>query len=368
MTLRTAVVGGGAPADGHLDGLRQLATTDLVAVCDRNEQRVRERARAYDLTAYTDAEAMLAREDLDWVHVCTPVGTRFELARLAVETGVPVHVDAPVTRTAAEAEALADAATDEGVPVSVGHDHVFTPAMRTARTAVERGVVGPVRSVDVFYAGETWPDDPHRGGAVEDFPGGAFESALPHPIYVALSLGGYPPDAEAVDAGSHRHRRYDGRYDFDGVQFQYTSESGVLCHGTAVASDVPHKEVRIHGDRGSIVADLVSQTVTRLDRDYEASIVARAFASLDHVLDRIRGSIRNASAVIRRKRTGDWASQRDLDARYYQFEREARALLDGNPMAAPVEEGLWTVRIAEGIRQSGPSDSQDTVGVRVDRD
>jgi len=92
MSLTTAVVGGGTVSDRHLDGLAKLAMTDLVAVCDVDEDTVREKAREYDLKAYTDVEAMLAQEDLDWVHLCTPhVQTHLDLATTIVEAGVPVR-------------------------------------------------------------------------------------------------------------------------------------------------------------------------------------------------------------------------------------------------------------------------------------
>lgn len=364
MTLTTAVVGGGTVSDRHLGGLTKLALVDLVAVCDVDEDRVREKARSYDLKAYTDLDAMLAREDLDWLHLCTPVQTHLELARKAIEAGVAVQIEKPVTETVEEAAELSRVAERHDVPVSVVHNHNFDPAMREARAAIERGDIGAVRSVDLLYAGETWPDEVKRGAWAHDLPGGEFEEGFPHPIYMLLDLGGYPDHPSAVAAGTQRHREYDGEFDYDGVQFQYTSADGVLCQGAVVAGEIPHKTIRIYGDEGSLVVDVVSQTVTTLDRDYESSPVSRALTNVDHVVDRVRGSIANVRAVVRRARSDEWEAERDLVSHYYQFDAEAAALIQDRELPCPLEEGRWTIEIMEAIRAASGEGRAEVVAER----
>ncbi len=361
MSLTTAVVGGGTVSDRHLDGLTKLSMTDLVAVCDVDEDRVREKAREYDIKAYTDLEAMLVREDLDWVHLCTPVQTHLDLATKVIEAGVPVQIEKPVTETIGEVEELSRVADRNDVPVSVVHNHNFDPAMRKARAAIERGDLGEIRSVDMLYAGETWPDEVKRGSWAHDLPGGEFEEGFPHPIYMLLNLGGYPEHADDIDASTQRRRDYGGEFDYDGVQFQFTSKDGVLCSGTVVASDVPHKTIQIHGDEGSIVVDVVSQTVTRLDRDYESSPVARALTNVDHVVDRIRGSVENVYDVVERKRDDSWEVERDAVPHYYQFDAEAEALLQGRDLPSPLTEAHWTIEIMEAIRSSATEERRAVV-------
>jgi predicted dehydrogenase len=98
-----------------------------------------------------------------------------------------------------------------------------------------------------------------------------------------LNLGGYPSSPEAIQASSSLVGEYAQEFEYDSVQFQYVTDDGVLCSGTVLASDVPHKVIQVHGDRGSIEIDVVSQSVTVLDRDYQASPKARAMATVDHV-------------------------------------------------------------------------------------
>ena len=368
MSLTTAVVGGGTVSDRHLDGCRRLPTTDLVAICDLDEDRDREKAREYDLAAYADMETMLVREDLDWIHLCTPVQTHLDLARQAIEAGVAVQIEKPVTESVAEVAELSRLAERHDVPVSVVHNHNFDPAMRKARAAIERGEIGRVRSINLLYAGETWPDEIKRGAWAHDLPGGEFEEGFPHPIYMLLNLGGYPPHQESIDAGTYCTRDYGGEFEFDGVQFQYTSEDGVLCSGTIVAGEIPHKVIEIYGDEGSLVVDVVSQTVTTLDRDYEASPVSRAMATVDHVTDRLFGSAENAYAVFNRKRNDNWEAERDLVSHYYQFDVEAAALLQDGTLPVPLAEARWTIEIMEAIRASTMDDDPAVVAPAAEQD
>ncbi|MBX0323147.1 Gfo/Idh/MocA family oxidoreductase [Halomicroarcula sp. F13] len=352
MTLNSAVVGGGTVSDVHLSGLQKCPLTNLVAICDLDESRARAKATEYDIGAFADFEGMLAREDLDWIHLCTPVQTHLDLARMAIEDDIAVQIEKPVTTSVVEAEELESLAADHDVPVSVVHNHNFDPAVRKATRLVDRGAIGDVRSVNILYTGETYPDDVRRGAWAFDLPGGEFEEGLPHPIYIVLKLGGYPVDDDAIQAQTTLTREYEQGFDYDSVQFQYTSETDVLCNATILASDVPHKSIRIHGERGSLLVDVVSQTVTVLDRDYEASAKARALTNVDHVLGRIEGTLENVVAVARRSFTDDWAAERDLDSHYYQFDAEARAILNGDPMPVPVAEGTWTLRIMEEVRRA----------------
>jgi predicted dehydrogenase len=366
MTLETAVVGG-VVSDCHLSGLQRCPDANLVAICDLDESRAREKATEYDINAYADFEGMLARESLDWIHLCAPVGTRLELARMAIEDGIPVLIEKPVTETIEEAGELERLVEEYDATVSVVHNCNFSPAMRRARSLIGDGAIGELRSVDVLYAGETYPDDMRCGAWANERLGGEFEEGLPHPIYMVLNLGGYPSSPEAIQASSSLVGEYAQEFEYDSVQFQYVTDDGVLCSGTVLASDVPHKVMQVHGDRGSIEIDIVSQSVTVLDRDYQASPKARAMATVDHVLGRVRGTAENLIAIARRTIDDDWDAIRNLDSHSYQFGEEVTAIQrDGSP-TVPVTEGTWTLHIMEAIRATATdADGEQTVPLSTD--
>lgn len=360
MPLHSAVVGAGVVSDVHLSGLSECPSTELVAVCDVDERRSREKASEYGVAGYTDLDAMIDAEDLDWIHLCTPVQTHLELARTAIEAGIPVQIEKPITETPAEFEALEAAAADHDVTVTAVHNHNFDVAMRSAMAAVMDGEIGRVRGADLLFVGETAPDYENRGDWAFDLAGGEFEEGLPHPLYLLLRSGGYPASADDVQVLTGLSREYEAGFAYDGVRIQYPSESGALCGATILAGSIPQRILNVHGEDGALVVDLTSQALVRLDRDYWASPRARARNNFDRIADRLLGTVDNVLAVAERRFDGSWEAKRNLGSHYYQIDAEARALLAGEPMPVPLSEAGWTISLMEAIRESA-RDSSRTV-------
>jgi predicted dehydrogenase len=364
MTLRTAVVGGGTVSTVHLTGIQQNPRTELAGVCDIDEDVARDLAAEYDTRPFFDLSEMIAEVDLDWIHLCTPVQTHLDLATTAIEAGIPVQIEKPITETYAEFERLAEVATAHGVAVSEVHNHVFDPAMRVAMAREAEGRLGDVKGVNLVYTGSSRPDDPNRGPWNFDLAGGEFEEGLPHPLYLTLRAGGYPRDADAVRATTSLYGEYERSFDYDGAQVQYVTADDVLCSTTVLGGTVPNRVLLVHGTDASLTVDFVSQTVEVHDRDYKASSAARALNNLDRAGDRLAGTVANARGVLQRLRNDDWDTERSLNGHYYQFDAEARALETGGEMPVPLEEARWTVRLMEAVRddaraeratQSGPA-------------
>lgn len=352
MTLRTAVVGGGTVSGVHLSGLRQNPRTELVAICDVDEERADEIASTYGIDSFYDLETMLDEIALDWVHICTPVQTHLDLALIAIEAGIPVMIEKPITETYAEVEELEAAAERHGVRVSVKHNHNFGPAMRKATALMDAGALGTVKGVDLVYTGSSNADDPQRGPWNFDLAGGEFEEGLPHPLYLTLKAGGYPRDETAIRATTNLFGSYEYDFTYDAAQVQYVSQSGILCSTKMLGGTIPNRVLLIHGDRRSLTVDLVSQTVVHHDKNYKASGFTRAQNNVDRILGRVAGTVENVSAVGRRRFNGGWETERLLNGHYYQNDAESKALLDGSPMPVPLAEGKWTIRLLEEIRNA----------------
>lgn len=361
MTLRTAVVGAGTVSETHLSGLSACPRTELVAIADLDGEAARAAARRHAITPYTDLDHMLDSESPEWLHVCTPVRTHRDIAVTALDRGIPVLVEKPVTETVRAVEDIADAAARNDVPASVVHNHLFGPAVRAARERVAAGELGTIRAVDLLYTGSTRPDVPNRGEWSFDLVGGEFEEGLPHPLYILLNVGGYPRDDDAVQATTALGGEYEMEFGYDAATLQYTTAEDRLCSATMVSGTVPHRSLYIHGEEASLVVDLVSQSLVPLERDYKASAKARAMKNADEVLGRGRSTLRNLGSVARRSRDGSWESEKALNGHFYQYDETARAIEAGNPMPVPLSEGRWTVRLQQAIRDAA------TTGVESER-
>jgi predicted dehydrogenase len=371
MTLRTAVVGGGTVSGVHLDGLSLNPRTELVAICDTDEAVARGIAQEYDVEAFYDVATMLEALDLDWLHVCTPVQTHLPIAKLAIDTGVPVQIEKPITETYDEFRELADYAREHGVTVSEKHNHCFDPAVRTATKKLREGELGDVRGVDVVYTGCSRPDDPNRGPWNLELAGGEFEEGIPHPLYLTLRVGGYPRSEDAMRATTALYDEYDHEFTYDGTQLQYVTDDGVLCTTKILGGTRPVRRILLHAEETSLTVDLLSQTVIEHDRDYKQSATTRALNNVDEATDRLLSTVANARAVARRARmSGDWDTLRLLNAHYYQNDAESRALLAGDPdaMPVPLSESRWTSYLMEEIRETAAADRGEPEDRRLEAD
>ena len=110
----------------------------------------------------TDWRALVARDDVDVVDVCTPGDTHAEIAVAALEAGKHVLCEKPLANSVAEAEAMAKAAKAaraRGVRSMVGFTYRRVPAIKLARNLVADGKLGEVRHVRAQYL-QDWLIDP----------------------------------------------------------------------------------------------------------------------------------------------------------------------------------------------------------------
>jgi predicted dehydrogenase len=113
-------------------------------------------------SAETDWKALLRRDDIHVVDVCTPGDSHAEIAIAALEAGKHVLCEKPLANTVAEAEAMAAAAArarDHGVRSMVAFNYRRVPAVALARRLVADGRLGEIRHVRAQYL-QDWIADP----------------------------------------------------------------------------------------------------------------------------------------------------------------------------------------------------------------
>ncbi|MGW6566612.1 Gfo/Idh/MocA family protein [Streptomyces sp. NPDC054975] len=135
----------------------------LAAVAGRDRAAVRAAAAKHGwAAAETDWRALVAREDVQLVDVCTPGDSHAEIAVAALEAGKHVLCEKPLANSVAEAEAMvaaAEAAAARGQVAMVGFNYRRVPAIAYARRLVADGRLGALRHVRVAYL-QDWLVDP----------------------------------------------------------------------------------------------------------------------------------------------------------------------------------------------------------------
>jgi predicted dehydrogenase len=169
-TIRVAVVGHSFMGTIHTHAWQAAPRffdigTDIhvVAVCGRDESAALAFAKRFGIDSVeTDWRALLLRDDVDVVDICTPGRLHAEIAIAALAAGKHVLCEKPLANTLAEAEAMhaaAAAASERGIRSMVGFSYRRTPALAYARELIADGRLGDIRHIRALYL-QDWIVDP----------------------------------------------------------------------------------------------------------------------------------------------------------------------------------------------------------------
>ncbi|MFG2595149.1 Gfo/Idh/MocA family protein [Streptomyces sp. NPDC048462] len=135
----------------------------LAAICGRDRKAVEAAADRHGwAAAETDWRALIARDDVQLVDICTPGDSHAEIAIAALEAGKHVLCEKPLANTVAEAEAMTEAAARaaaRGQVAVVGFNYRKVPAITYARKLIAEGRLGTLRHVRATYL-QDWLVDP----------------------------------------------------------------------------------------------------------------------------------------------------------------------------------------------------------------
>ncbi|PWQ93308.1 Gfo/Idh/MocA family protein [Leucothrix pacifica] len=162
--IRWGMVGGGRGSEighAHRAAARRDGFFQLVAgAFDLDAERGREFGsnlgvapeRCYaDYTTLFASEA--AREDgLQAVSIATPNSTHYEITKAALEAGLHVVCEKPLTFSVAESETLKALAASKNRVLGVMYGYSGFPMLHQAREMVRRGDIGDVRVVNMQFA------------------------------------------------------------------------------------------------------------------------------------------------------------------------------------------------------------------------
>ena len=198
--LRVGIVGYGVMGKAHSYGyrvapmLRPLPVTPVAAVISgRSGPGVAAAAAAYGIPEHTtDWRALVTRDDIDVVDICTPPGTHAEIARAAAAAGKAVLCEKPLALTYPEAAAALAAVTSAGVHHAVGFNYRRLPAVALMRRMVADGAVGEVRLWRATWLSDefTDPDTPYDWRFDRQMGGTTIADLGSHLIDMALWMAG----------------------------------------------------------------------------------------------------------------------------------------------------------------------------------
>ena len=77
--------------------------------------------------------------------ISTPVGSHYDLAMQALESGKHVLVEKPMATTVAEVDQIAKLSKDNDLVAMVGHTFLYNPAVRYVKKFIDSGELGDIQ-------------------------------------------------------------------------------------------------------------------------------------------------------------------------------------------------------------------------------
>lgn len=205
--LNVAVIGCGAVSCMHLDSAVALEQANLVAVCDEKADKANATAQKYGVHGYTDYKEMFAKEQLDAVHLCLPHYLHIPVARYALEQGVHVLSEKPMSIGFEEAAETVDLAERMGLQYGVIFQCRYNTPAQFVKQDILNGRLGAVkcgRVVLTWYRPDNYYSDSDWKGTWDKEGGGVIIDQAIHSIDLANWFIG----AQPVSVQSSLHNRH----------------------------------------------------------------------------------------------------------------------------------------------------------------
>ncbi len=359
MTVRIGVFGTSWWADSmYLPALTAHRDASVVSVCGRDAARAASFARQWEIGHSTTTAAELLDRDLDAVIVATSNDSHEPLTLAALDRGLHVLCEKPLSLTAESASAMAARATEVGAITLVPFTYRYMPTNQFVKRLIDNGYLGRPFHLNLRYftgyarePGYNWRFDRDLAGS------GVLGDLGSHWLHLARWLFG-----EVSALGAVTERFYERPDRPDGSVYERSEDSAVMtvrfengAYGTLQTSAVCWEgtafnqthHLDAHGTDGTLYSTNDWQTVQevrglRAGEEGPTAVLPIpddiwGSARRDRVHDTYKDVFRSAGAMI-----GDFID----------------AVRDGRPCEPDFEEGARVQRLLALAAESAALDGR----------
>ncbi|GAB3571244.1 Gfo/Idh/MocA family oxidoreductase [Spirosoma luteolum] len=149
--INIGVVGTGFIGPAHIEALRRLPNTNVLALCEVTTELARQKADQLGIERACTFDELLAMDDIQAVHICTPNFLHYQQSKAALLAGKHVVCEKPLAKDLHEAEELVQLAKETGLVNAVHFNLRYYPLVRQMKTMREKGDLGDVYSIIGSY-------------------------------------------------------------------------------------------------------------------------------------------------------------------------------------------------------------------------
>ncbi len=352
-SVRFGIIGYGKVAHLHAKALSEATGCILAAVCGRNTEKREAFAAKWGIQSFETIQEMKELGHIDAVVVTTPHPVHYDNVMESLDCGLHVLVEKPMALTVEQCTEMVARANHVNKWLGVISQRRWYPSCRRIKEAIDSGKLGKPAIGQIIMLG--WRDeayyasDPWRGSWKMEG-GGVLVNQAPHQIDLlhwfmgpVESVNGYwknlnHPYIEVEDTAVASLRFKEGG--LGSILVSNSQKPGIYAkvhvHGTSAAS------VGVQTDGGAM---------------FVAGMSGIAEAPYNDMW-----TIPGEESELTKWKEEDTKFFNSIDGTWYFFKLQeedfARAIIDNRPPAVTGEDGLETVKIIQGIYESGKTGRQ----------
>ena len=218
--LKVALVGVGGISGAHIPAWEERRDAELVALCDIRAEQMEKYKNKH---CYTDFDEMLKNEEIDILDICLPTYLHAEFAIKAMNMGINVICEKPVSLNAADVARVYSTAKSNNVNFMVAQVLRFWPEYSIIKEIYDTGKYGRLLSghmgrlgVRPKWSWDGWMMDENRSGLVP------FDLHI-HDLDFIVYAFGKPKEFKDYRARSENQDYINSIYEYDG--FFITTEA-----------------------------------------------------------------------------------------------------------------------------------------------
>ena len=158
--IKIAIVGLGFGAE-FIPIYKKYPNVELVAVCQRNEQKLNEIADAFEVEKrYTSYKELLKDPDIDAVHINTPIPNHGEQSIQALKAGKHVACTVPMATTVEECEEIVRLTQETGLTYMMMETVVYAREFLYMKELYENSELGKIQFLKASHQQDMdgWPN------------------------------------------------------------------------------------------------------------------------------------------------------------------------------------------------------------------
>jgi len=252
MNTKVAIIGAGFGMYGLLPAFSKVDGCKVVSICGESSERMLSYCKKLGINRHDDWKEMLQKETPNAVAIAVIPKHQYEIAKYALENGIAVFAEKPLTTSLATSLELDELAKKKALPNMIDFIFPEIPEWRKAKKSIENGLIGKVLNINVDWRFlsydlkngiKSWKTDVEQGG-------GALSFYFSHTLYYLEYFIGRIKNIQCIFSASEKSLNQGETI----INATILFENGCIGNAHMNSSYIGQQrhKIEIHGEEGTI--------------------------------------------------------------------------------------------------------------------